>query len=308
MAKQMPAKRALPGKRGMSLNMRNTLIGLSFILPNFIGFSLFIMIPVAFSFVLSFTKWDGYNEMEFVGLTNFTAIFGDRVFKAALSQTFIYAIFTVLFSFVSALGIAIILNKKIKGVNFFRSAVFFPYVASVVAVAAVWNAMFMPVGGPVNTFLGVVGVETPPGWFTSTDWALTGVIIVSVWKNIGYFMIIYLAALQDIPLSLYEASTVDGASGLQKFRYITFPMLTPVHFFVVMMLTINSFKVFDLIFALTNGGPGTSTKVIANYIYDQSFISWNYGKSSAASMVLFLIVCTITIIQFRFEKKFNDFM
>lgn len=308
MAKQMSVYTPLHKKRGMSLNTRNTLIGLSFILPNFIGFFLFIMLPVAFSFVLSFAKWDGYNEMEFAGLSNFTAIFGDRVFKAALSQTFIYVIFTVLFSFVFALGIAVALNKKLRGVNFFRSAVFFPYVASVVAVAAVWNAMFMPIGGPVNTFLGAIGVQNLPGWFTSTDWALVGVIIVSIWKNIGYFMIIYLAALQDIPLSLYEASTVDGASGIQKFRYITFPMLTPAHFFVVMMLTINSFKVFDLIFALTNGGPGTSTKVIANYIYDQSFISWNYGKSSAASMILFIIVCVITVVQFRFEKKFNDFM
>lgn len=301
---------AAPGRRkkGMSLNTRNTLVGLSFILPNFIGFFIFIMIPVGFSFVLSFAKWDGFNAMEFAGLKNFMAIFKDRVFKAALSQTFVYAVFTVLFSFVFALGLAIILNKNVKFVNFFRSAVFFPYVASVVAVAAVWNAMFMPIGGPVNSVLEFLGVQNAPGWFTSTDWALAGVIIVSVWKNIGYFMIIYLAALQDIPQSLYEAATVDGANGWQKFRYITFPMLTPSHFFVIMMLTINSFKVFDLIFALTNGGPGTSTKVIANYIYDQSFVSWNYGKASAASMILFLIVGLITVIQFRFEKKFNDFL
>lgn len=295
-------------KKGMTLNTRNTLIGLSFILPNFIGFFIFIMVPVAFSFVLSFANWDGFNAMEFAGLKNFTAIFGDRVFKASLKQTFVYAIFTVIFSFVAALGLAIILNKNVKFVNFFRSAVFFPYVASVVAVAAVWNAMFMPIGGPVNTFLEFLGIQNPPGWFTSTSWSMAGVVIVSVWKNIGYFMIIYLAALQDIPQSLYEAATVDGASGWQRFRYITFPMLTPSHFFVIMMLTINSFKVFDLIYALTNGGPGTSTKVIANYIYDQSFISWNYGKASAASMILFLIVGTITVIQFRFEKKFNDFM
>lgn len=298
----------MANKKGISLNTRNTLVGLSFILPNFIGFFLFIMIPVGFSFVLSFAKWDGFNAMEFAGLSNFKAIFKDRVFKAALSHTFIYVIFTVIFSFIFALILAMLLNKKIKGVNFFRSAVFFPYVASVVAVAAVWNAMFVPIGGPVNTVLEFLGVTNPPGWFTSTDWALTGVIIVSVWKNIGYFMIIYLAALQDISPSLYEAATVDGASGFNKFRYITFPMLTPSHFFVIMMLTINSFKVFDLIYALTDGGPGIATKVIANYIYDQSFISWNYGKSSAASMVLFIIVCVITVFQFRTEKKFNDFL
>lgn len=292
----------------MTLNRRNTLIGLSFILPNFLGFFIFILIPVIFSFILSFSSWDGFNAMEFVGLSNFTKILNDRVFKTALGNTFIYTIFTVFFSFLAALGLAVLLNQKLKFINFFRSAVFFPYVASVVAVGVVWNAMFQPIGGPVNNFLNMVGVLNPPGWFTSVDWAMIGVIVVSVWKNMGYFMIIYLAALQDVPMPLYEAADIDGASGWEKFWKITFPMLTPSHFFVLMMLTINSFKVFDLIYALTDGGPGTSTKVLASYIYDTTFVAWDYGKASAASMILFLIVGAITVFQFRFEKKFNDFM
>jgi multiple sugar transport system permease protein len=295
-------------KKQMTLNRHNTLVGLSFILPNFIGFALFILIPVIFSFVLSVCEWDGFTAMKFVGFKNFARIFQDRVFKASLQHTVIFTIFSVIFTMAIALSLAMMLNRKMKGVNFFRSAVFFPYVASVVAVGAVWNAMFLKDGGPVNTMLQAIGIANPPGWFASTKWALPGVIIVSIWKNMGYFMIIYLAALQDIPTTLYEAAVIDGANGWQKFKKITFPMLTPSHFFVFMMLTINSFKIFDLILVLTDGGPGIATKVLANYIYDKAFISWNYGYSSAASMILFLIIGTITIIQFRVEKKFNDFM
>ncbi len=295
-------------KSGMSLNTRNTVVGLSFILPNFIGFCCFILIPVIFSFGLSFTEWDGFNTPEFVGLENFTEIFGDRVFKAAFTQTIYYSFFNVLLSMSIALGLAILLNQKLRFVNFFRSAVFFPYVASIVAVGAVWNALLIKDSGPVNEFLRFIGIAEPPGWFASVDWAMNGVIIVSVWKSVGYFMVIYLAALQDIPYHLYEAASIEGASKWTQFWKITFPMLTPSHFFVFMMLTINSFKVFDLIFVLTQGGPGTATKTLASYIYDESFVSWSYGTASAASMVLFIIVGTITVLQFRIEKKFNDFM
>lgn len=297
-------------KRGMKLNTRNTLVGMTFILPNFIGFLIFVLIPVLFSLVLSFMNWDGFTEMTFAGLNNFKTIFSDRVFKAALGQTVVFSVFTVFFSMAAALFLAILLNNKLKGVNFFRSAIFFPYVASVVAVGAVWKAMFLKDGGPVNALLSMLGVpnESLPGWLSSTKWALAAVIIVQIWKNMGYFMIIYLAALQDVPSSLYEASSIDGASKRQQFWRITFPMLTPSHFFVLMMLVINSFKTFDLIFVLTEGGPGTSTTLLSQYIYNKSFTSWDYGASSAASIILFLIVATLTLIQFRMEKKFNDFM
>ena len=218
--------------------------------------------------------------------------------------------FNVVLSAVAALGLALILNTKLKGKTFFRSAIFFPYVASVVAVGAVWKAMFMKEGGPVNIFLEFIGVphDALPGWLSSTKWALAGVIIVSIWKNMGYFMVIYLAALQEISYSLYEAAEIDGATKWQQFKRITFPMLTPSHFFVIMMLTINSFKTFDLIFALTEGGPGTSTTLLSMYIYKESFSYLHYGLASAAAMILFLIVGGITIMQFRVEKKFTDFM
>ena len=299
-----------PARRGMALKTRNALVGVSFILPNFIGFLVFVLIPVVFSFVLAFMNWDGFNAMTFAAFDNFVEIFKDRIFRQSLSQTFIYTFFNVLISAAAALGLAIILNTKLRGTTFFRSAIFFPYVASVVAVGAVWKAMFMRNGGPINLFLQLVGVaeEHLPGWLSSTDWALAGVIIVSIWKNMGYFMVIYLAAMQNIPSTLYEAAEIDGARKWQQFWRITFPMLTPSHFFVLMMLTINSFKTFDLIFALTEGGPGTATTLLSMYIYKESFSYWHYGKASAAAMILFLIVGTITILQFRVEKKFDDFM
>ena len=207
-------------KRGMSLNMRNTLVGLSFILPNFIGFFIFVLAPVVFSGLLSFMKWDGFNEMQFVAFDNFKTIFNDRVFKASLSQTFVYTIFTVALTMVASLGLALLLNRKMRGVNIFRSAIFFPYVASVVAVGSVWKAMFMKNGGVVNAFLSMIGVSGSalPGWFASTEWALAGVIIVSIWRQMGYYMVIYLAALQDIPLELREAAEIDGATKFQCFR------------------------------------------------------------------------------------------
>lgn len=303
-------KQAVKPHKAMKLNTRNTIVGMTFILPNFIGFFIFNLIPIVFSFVLSFMKWDGFNAMHFNGLNNFVKIFNDSKFIQSLGLTFYYAFFTVVFSMFAALGLAILLNNKVKFVNFFRSAIFFPYVASVVAVACVWKAMFMKNGGVVNSALQMLGFaqDQVPGWIASTKWAMPAVIIVSVWKFMGYFMIIYLAALQDIPVSLYEAADIDGASKWQQFCRITFPMLTPSHFFVLMMLIINSFKTFDLVFLLTEGGPGTATQLLSMYIYNKSFISWDYGVASAASMILFLIVGTITLIQFRVEKKFNDFM
>lgn len=295
-------------RKGMSLKTRKTLVGISFILPNFIGFFCFVLIPVVFSFLLSVMDWDGFNAMTFAGLDNFRRLFKDRVFKTALVNTVYFSVFGVVITAFFALALAILINRKLKGINVFRSAIFFPYVAPVVAVAAVWNALFMRDFGPVNSILQAIGVANPPGWFTSTKWALPAVIVVWVWKNMGYYMILYLAGLQDVPRQLYEAAEVDGASRWAQIRYITFPMLTPVHFFVVIMLTINSFKTFDLVYALTQGGPGTATTVLSQYIYNQSFVNWDYGRATAASVILFLIVGTITIIQFRYEKKFNDFL
>lgn len=282
-------------QKGVSLTLRQNLVGYSFILPNFIGFFVFIFIPVMFSLALSFSHWDGYTEIEFAGIQNFVDIFKDSVFRDSIWQTAYFTIFTVLFSVIASLGLALLLNQKIKARGFFRSALFFPYVASVVAVSVVFNAMLQPEYGPLNEFLKFIGISNPPEWLASTTWVIPGLIIVNVWRNMGYFMIIYLAGLQGIDQSLYEAAELDGAKGWTRFWKITWPLLSPSTFFVVMMLVINSFKVFDLVWLMTNGGPGTSSTMISQYIYNQAFISWDYGKSSAAAMILFLIVALALI-------------
>ena len=290
-------------KKGLSLALRQNIVGYSFILPNFIGFFIFTFIPVIFSLLLSFSHWDGFTEMEFAGLDNFIKIFKDRIFVQSIWKTAYFSIFTVLFSMVASLGLALLLNQKIKARGFFRCALFFPYVASVVAISVVWNAMLQPDYGPVNEFLKFIGIANPPRWFASTDWVIPGLIIVNVWRNMGYFMIIYLAGLQNIDESLYEAAALDGAKGWTLFRKITWPLLSPSTFFVVMMLVINSFKVFDMVWLMTQGGPGTASTMLSQYIYNQAFVSWDYGKSSAAAMILFVIVALLTVFQFKAEKK-----
>lgn len=291
----------------MSLTMRNTLVGLSFILPNFIGFFIFVMMPVLFSLILSFAEWDGFNPMKFAGLNNFISIFRDRVFRGSIWKTFYFSFFTVICSMCASLGLAILLNQRLKGRGIFRCAIFFPYVASTVAVATVWNFLFRDIG-PINQLLTALGISNPPGWTASSKWVIPALIIVNIWKNMGYFMIVYLAALQDIPESLYEAAMIDGANSIQRFFKITLPMLTPSTFFVVMMLTINSFKVFDLVYLMTEGGPGNASTMMSQYIYNRAFIAWNYGESSAAAMILFLILGLLTVLQFRMEKKWVSYM
>ena len=304
----MAKEKSLSERKESSLRRKNALIGYTFILPNFLGFAIFILIPVMFTLILSVMKWDGFTAMKFVGLDNFKTIFTDYRFSSAFWKTLLYVVFAVVLTLLASLGLACALNKKIRGRDAFRAAIFFPYVASMIAIGAVWKQLFEQSYGPINQLLRAIGISNPPGWFASTDWAIWGVIIVSIWKFMGYYMLIYLAGLQDIPAQLYEAATLDGATGPQRFFKITLPMLTPSTFFVFIMLTINSFKSFDLIFALTEGGPGISTTLLANYIYDQTFKYWNYGSSAAASVVLFVIVLAVTVVQFRGEKKFTDYL
>src|SRR6185312_1424566 len=180
-----------------------------------------------------------------------------------------------------------------------------PYVASLVAVAVVWNMMFNPEMGPVNMLLYTLGLDPKnmPGWAADRHWAMITVVLFGVWKSMGYYMVIYLAGLQGINSDLYEAASIDGANGIQKFRYITIPQLGPTTFFVTVMLTIQSFKVFDQIYLLTQGGPGTSTLVLVYHVYNEAFLSWDLGYSSMVALVLFLIVLAVTLIQFRFTRR-----
>lgn len=306
-------------KRKMSkLEKRNTLIAYSFLAPNFLGFIIFTFVPVIFSIALSFMDWNGGAKISFAGWDNFKFIFKDFNFTKSnlgisLRNTVYYTVATVPLTIVCSMILALVLNKGVKGAKIFRTVYFFPYVASMVAVCVCWNFLLMK-NGPVNQILRSFGFNMKKSWTSSKELAIWAIIIVSVWRNAGYYMVMYLAGLQGVPTELYEAATVDGANGWQKFWKITLPMLTPTTFFVSIMLVISCFKIYDVVAIMTQGGPGRSTKMLVTYIFELSFggegiaTSAQYGVASAVSMVLLVIVLMVTFIQFRAEKKWVNYM
>ncbi|MEU8172285.1 sugar ABC transporter permease [Microbispora hainanensis] len=285
---------------------RGVLVGWSFILPNFLGFAVFTLVPMVAAFALAFLKWDSYNTPEWAGLDNFRRLLRDENFFVALRNTLFYAAGHIPLTLAAALGLAIALDRKLRGVQFFRTAAFFPYITSLVAVAVVWNMLFNPTAGPVNQVLHALGVGDPPRWVASTDWAMPAVIVTSVWRDMGYYMVLFLAGLQTIPKEYYEAARVDGANSWQRFWRITLPCLRPTTFFVVVMLTIQSFKVLDLIVVMTDGGPGRSTLVLAQLVYREGITQGRFGYSSAIALVLFVIVLAVTVVQFRLNERRSD--
>ena len=276
----------------------------SFILPNFLGFFIFTLIPVVCSFGLAFMKWDAFNAPEFVGLKNFQKLVTDDTFQISLINTLKYTIAVVPVTMAISLLLAVLLNRKMRGVKFFRTAFFFPYITSLVAIATVWSMMFNPTMGPINTLLKTI-ISSPPMWLASSDWALWVIAMVSVWRDMGYYMILYLAGLQGIPKELYEASEMDGASKWKQVTNITLPSLRPTTFLVSVMLIIKCFQIFDLVQIMTEGGPGRSTMVLVYQIYTEGFVKYNFGYASAISMVLFVIVLGITILQFYWNNRQN---
>lgn len=291
----------------MNLKVRNAIKGYLFLVPNIIGFAIFTFIPIVASFVLSFTSWDGFGEQEFIGIDNFVKLFSDDIFRVSMWNTLVFTLVSVPVTLIIALAVAILLNKGIKGIKIVRAAFFLPYITAAIAVAVVWQLLYHPTLGPINQFLMTIGVDNPPKWLSATSTAMASVIIMYIWKMIGYYMIIFLAGLQGVPKQLYEAAQIDGANAWEKFTNVTLPMLSPVVFFTLIIALINSFKVFTEIYALTGGGPGHSTNVLVYNIYVEAFQKYNLGYASAMSYVLAIIIVTITIIQFRGQKKWVNY-
>lgn len=283
------------------------MVGYSFLLPNIVGFALFICFPVIASFLMSFTEWNGFGEIKLVGLDNYTRLLGDETFRISLLNSLIMTFVSVPITLMLAILAAVALNKGIRGLKWFRTALFLPHITATIAVAVIWQLLFNPSMGPINGMLRAIGIDQPPGWFASADWALVSVIIVSVWHSIGYYMVLYLAGLQGIPGDLYEAAEIDGAGKVSQFVHVTLPMLSPVIFFTVIIGIINSFKVFDLVFVLTQGGPGRATHVLVFDIYNTAFQRYEYGYASAMAYVLFVLILIITFIQFRGQKKWVNY-
>jgi len=295
-----PPEPAAPTRRR---SLRPALVGWSFILPNFLGFALLTLVPMAFGLALSFMEWSPWGDPEWVGFENFERMFRSSTFWIALWNTTYYAAGHIPLTMAVSLGLALLLNRTLAGLGFFRTAFFLPYVTSLVAVAVVWNMLFNPASGPVNQFLQLVGVSDPPGWTSSTAWAMPAVIVASVWRDMGYYMVLFLAGLQTIPTELYEAARVDGANAWQRFRNVTLPGLRPTTFFVLIMCTVASFKVFDLIVVMTDGGPGRATKVLSQLIYEEGIREGRFGLASAISLVLFVLVAGFTVVQFLLQRR-----
>ncbi|MET0425850.1 MAG: sugar ABC transporter permease [Actinoplanes sp.] len=285
---------------------RNTAVGWSFLLPNFAGFAVLTLVPVGLLFYYAFTSWDVFGGAEWTGLANLRQMMSDAAFWTALQNTVYYTAFHIPLTMAAALGLALLLNRRLRGVSFFRTVAFFPYITSIVAIAQVWNMLFSPGYGPINQVLRAVGVTDPPGWTTSADWSMPAVIVVGTWREMGYYMLLFLAGLQTIPVQLYEAAKVDGANAWQRLRAVTLPGLRPTTFLITVLLTIGSFKVFDLILVMTDGGPGQSTLVLSQYIYQKGFEENQFGYASAVSVVLFLLCFGVTVVQFVVNQRRNS--
>ncbi|MBR1425144.1 sugar ABC transporter permease [bacterium] len=271
---------------------------LIFILPALVGIFIFIIIPVICSFGLSFTKWDLLNPIQIVGFSNYKELFHSELFFKIVVNTIIFAVSTSILGVILPLIFAAILNSKIRGSEFFKTAYFLPFITPMVVVGVVWAWIFDPNIGFLNRFL-----HLNINWLYDSNFAMPALIIVSVWKLIGYNMIIFLSGLSTISQNLFEAAKIDGANDRQIFMYVTIPVLAPTIFFVIIITAISAFQVFDLIFLMTQGGPFDSTNVLVYAIYNNAFEYFNVGKASAIAYVLFLIILVLTLIQWNLRKK-----
>ncbi|MHB1004768.1 MAG: carbohydrate ABC transporter permease [Chloroflexota bacterium] len=282
---------------------RETRAALLFLMPNIIGFVVFTSLPVLAAFVLSFLDWDFMLGANFVGLDNYRQlIFQDRTFHKVLGNTAFYVVLNVAGNISLALLLALALNRKMRGVLVYRTVFFLPVVSTMVAVAVVWRWMYSTEFGLINFFLDMFGLAKVP-WLTSTEYPMLAIIIMSIWKGVGYNMVIFLAGLQGIPTHLYEAASIDGAGGWRKFWSITLPMLSPTTFFVVVMAVIHSFQVFDQAMIMTEGGPADATNTIVLYIYQTGFQFFKMGYAAAIAWFLFALIFIFTIVQWRLQGE-----
>ena len=280
--------------------------GYIYILPATVFIVLFSVIPIGMSFYYSFNKFNIVQPMEWTGLTNYTNLFKDPFVKASIRNTIIYALLVVPSTTVLSMMIAALITSRKKNVwiGFVKSSLFIPVISSMVLVGNLWRIMYNPQEGLINQFLNLFGIASI-NWLGTNDLALPSVGIVGVWKNVGYFMVIYIAAILDIPPELYEASRVDGASRIQQFRHITLPMLRHITFLVVTLGTIWSFQVFDLVYIMTGGGPGKATVTLVTTIYNAAFREYKMGYACAMAMLLFVIIVFISILQQLLHRRQN---
>lgn len=290
-------------RRRRSLEYRESIWGYTFIAPMLIGFLIITVAPVIATFVYSLTNKNMMSRTtDFIGLENYQKLFKDKTFRSTMLQTLEFTLLLIPSNLVLTLALATLLKDKFRGCGFFRTAVFTPVVTSVVVWGVLWRYIFQTDNGLVNAVLKMFGI-TGPQWLMNTDLAIPVSVFITLVKGLGMNMVMFIGAMLDVPQDYYEAASLDGASKWKQFFSITLPNIAPTIFLVLIMTTIGSLKVFGQIKALSNGGPGTSSYVMVFYIYEMAFKSYKFGYASAASVVLFLMIVALTIIQWKGRKK-----
>ena len=274
-----------------------------YLLPTFVGLILFSLGAIVVSVGISFTDWNILQPPHWVGLSNYVRLFSTPLNWQVFGNTLYYMGVIVPVGTALALGLALALNRGLRGIVLLRSLYFLPVISSTVAVSLVWGWLYNQQFGLINYLLSVVGI-TGPAWLADTRTAMPAVIIMSIWKGLGYNMVIFLAGLQGIPRELYEAAAIDGAGAWARFRYVTLPLVSPTTFFVVVLSTIAAFQVFDQTYVMTGGGPAYSTTTLALFIYQNAFQWFHMGYAAALSYVLFAAVAVVTLVQFRVQGRF----
>lgn len=273
-----------------------------FLLPAAVPLLIFRIVPMGASIWISMQNWNLLRPPVYVGLDNYLSLLTDRTFHKGLKNTLYYIAGYVPLVLIAALTVALLLNNKLRGMAIFRAAYFLPVVTSWVVVALLWKWILSPQGGIVNYLLSLVGIDGP-GWWTDPDWAMPSIIITSVWKDLGFNMLILLAGLQAIPEHLYEAAVIDGAGAWRRIRSVTIPLLTPSILLVLVLTLIGAFQVFDQVYVMTKGGPAGATTVVMEQVVKQAFSYGRMGTASAMSWVLFVIILIFTIAQMQFQRR-----
>ena len=299
------ATRKVPAKRGggkYSAARRDTLWAWALLSPTIVGLIFFMVGPMLVALYISFTDWSLLGTPTWLGLTNFKALFKDPLFWTSWSNTLVYTCVSVPLSMLLGLGVALLLNRKLRGMVVFRVLFFMPMTVGVVASGLLWSWMFTPQYGLLNYLLHFVGLG-PYHWLTSSSTSMISIIIVGVWRGMGFNIIVFLAGLQGVPQHLYDAATVDGAGPVRKFWHVTVPMLSPTLFFGSLIGLIMSFGVFEQTYVMTQGGPGNSTLTIIYFIYQQGFSYLRMGYASAASVTFLVILTILTGLLLRLQSR-----
>lgn len=282
--------------------MRETRTGFLFLLPALIPLTVFWILPVLFSTALSFTKWDMISPtIRWMGFKNYTSLFRSSNFWKILQNTFVFALGSTIPNILMGLILALALAKARKGAGLYRTMMFVPYITPMVAVSIVWSSLYDPNAGLFNYIRSLAGLA-PLKWTGSKDTAMLSVIIVTVWKSMGYTMVFYLEGINKVPQSLHDAATVDGANGWQKLWNVTLPMIAPTTFFLLIINTISSMQAYDQIKVLTNGGPMGATRTLLYYYYTEAFGAFNTGKASAVAVVLVLLTVLLSVVESAVSK------